>query len=67
MTVDEDLTTRDSHAILEETRHRLYHAMPRLSIINVHADPCGHNGADPHDRTSHHIQPALDGQPEPAH
>jgi cation diffusion facilitator family transporter len=57
VTVDEELPTRESHRILEEVRHALFHAQPRLAVINVHADPCGHGGADPHSPTAHHAQP----------
>ncbi len=52
--VDEDLPTRESHRIVEEVRHALFHAQPRLASINVHVDPCGHNGHDPHELTAHH-------------
>lgn len=54
VTVDETLSTRESHAIVEEVRHQLYHALPRLGIITVHVDPCGHGGEDPHRLTAHH-------------
>ena len=54
ITVDEDLPTRESHRIVEAVRHTLYHEAPRLSVINVHVDPCGHGGADPHAATAHH-------------
>jgi cation diffusion facilitator family transporter len=54
VTVDETLSTRESHAIAEEVRHQLYHALPRLGIITVHVDPCGHSGEDPHRMTAHH-------------
>ncbi len=54
VTVDEDLPTRESHRILEDVRHGLFHAQPRLAVINVHADPCGHGGVDPHEATAHH-------------
>ncbi len=53
-TVDEELPTRESHRILEEVRHALFHAQPRLAVINVHADPCDHGSADPHALTAHH-------------
>jgi cation diffusion facilitator family transporter len=53
-TVDETLPTRASHAIAEEVRHHLFHTFPRLSLITVHVDPCGHSGDDPHHRTAHH-------------
>ncbi|MFL5733360.1 MAG: cation diffusion facilitator family transporter [Chloroflexia bacterium] len=54
VTVDEDLSTRESHRILEEVRHLLLHKVPKLAVVNVHADPCGHSGEDPHELTAHH-------------
>jgi cation diffusion facilitator family transporter len=54
ITVDEDLPTRESHRIAEEVRHQLFHALPRLAVITVHVDPCGHGGEDPHQLTAHH-------------
>jgi hypothetical protein len=35
-------------------RHQLFHALPRLGVVTVHADPCGHSGGDPHHLTAHH-------------
>jgi cation diffusion facilitator family transporter len=52
--VDEDLPTRESHRIAEEVRHALFHAQPRLVDVNIHIDPCGHGGDDPHHLTAHH-------------
>ncbi|HWQ13027.1 MAG TPA: cation diffusion facilitator family transporter [Roseiflexaceae bacterium] len=52
--VDEDLTTRDSHAIAEEVRHALLHGQQYLSGVHVHVNPCGHSGADPHAALAHH-------------
>lgn len=52
--VNEDLTTRESHLITEEVRHKLFHAQPRLAGINIHVDPCGHGGGDAHSITAHH-------------
>ena len=58
--VDEDLPTRASHQIAEEVRHTLFHEQPRLEVIHVHVDPCGHGVPDPHATTSHHeSQPAA--------
>jgi cation diffusion facilitator family transporter len=57
--VDEDLSVRAGHAISEEVRHALFHALPHLALVNVHADPCGHGGTLAHERTAHHDQPAL--------
>lgn len=54
ITVDEDLPTRESHRIVEEVRHALFHAQPKLAVVNVHADPCGHSGETAHDLTAHH-------------
>jgi cation diffusion facilitator family transporter len=59
VTVDEALTTRASHAIAEEVRHQLFHALPRLGLITVHVDPCGHGGDDPHRLTAHHTAPSV--------
>ncbi|HEU5326559.1 MAG TPA: cation diffusion facilitator family transporter [Thermomicrobiales bacterium] len=55
--VDEDLPTWQSHQIVEEVRHALFHAESRLETINIHVDPCGHGGHDPHALTAHHAQP----------
>ena len=52
--VDEDLPTRESHAIGEAVRHALFHALPRLAVVMVHVDPCGHGGTDPHAAVAHH-------------
>jgi len=62
ITVDEDLPTKESHRITEEVRHALFHAQPKLVVVNVHVDPCGHGGEDPHSLTAHHREPsAVDG------
>ncbi|CAN5375357.1 cation diffusion facilitator family transporter [soil metagenome] len=52
--VDEDLSTRESHQLAEQVRHRLFHAQPKLASIIVHVDPCGHSGGDLHRGTAHH-------------
>lgn len=57
--VDEDLSTRASHAITEALRHALLHDQPQLSLVNVHVDPCGHSGSDPHAALAHHDQQAI--------
>ena len=59
ITVDEDLPTRESHRIAEEVRHALFHAQPRLAEVNIHVDPCGHSGDDPHSINAHHVQQQL--------
>lgn len=55
--VDEDLPTHASHRLAEEV-HALFHALPRLAVVNVHTDPCGHSGRDHHASTAHHRVPA---------
>jgi cation diffusion facilitator family transporter len=54
ITVDEDLPTRESHRIAEQVRHELFHALPKLSVVTVHVDPCGHSGEDAHEINAHH-------------
>ena len=54
ITVDEDLSTRDSHRITEAVRHALFHKLPKLAEVHVHVDPCGHSADDPHALTAHH-------------
>ena len=57
--VDANLSTAASHAIAEEIRHALFHALPRLREMIVHVDPWTQPGADPllyHTITAHHAQ-----------
>lgn len=56
ISVDEDLPTRESHYIGEEVRHALLHAQPKLSVVSVHIDPCGHGGEDAHSLVGHHLK-----------
>jgi len=55
ITVDCQITTCESHQIVETVRHRLFHTMPALVDATVHVDPCqcGRCG-DPH-LTAHHV------------
>lgn len=53
--VDCDLPTLHSHAIAESVRHAIFHAVPRISDVIVHVDPCTHALADPHEVTSGHL------------
>jgi divalent metal cation (Fe/Co/Zn/Cd) transporter len=62
ITVDEDLSTRESHRIVEEVRHALFHKIPKLAEVHVHVDPCGHSAEDPHQLTAHHTRPALSSE-----
>ncbi len=52
--VNEDLPTWESHAIVERVRRDIFHGVPRVGSILVHADPCGHAGVDRHQGTLHH-------------
>ena len=54
ITVDGDLTLAAAHRIAEDARHRLLHDVPRLASAIIHADPCGHDGVDPHADLDHH-------------
>jgi cation diffusion facilitator family transporter len=54
ITVDGDLPLSAAHRIAEDARHRLLHDIPRLTSAIIHADPCGHDGVDPHADLDHH-------------
>jgi cation diffusion facilitator family transporter len=67
VTVDQNLTVGDGHAIAERARHALLHEVPHLSSALIHADPCGHDGRDPHADVAHHdAVAAKPAQPETA-
>jgi cation diffusion facilitator family transporter len=53
--VDCDLSTISSHGIAEGVRHGIFHAVPKISDVIVHVDPCGHTVADPHKTTRQHM------------
>jgi len=46
ITVDEDLSTWESHELAEQTRHVLFDAYPRMESVLAHVDPCGHGNHD---------------------
>ena len=52
--VDEDLSVRQGHDVAEAVRHDLLHSVRHLDDIDVHVDPCGHHGTDPHANANHH-------------
>jgi cation diffusion facilitator family transporter len=54
ITVDGDLSLSAAHGIAEAGRHSLLHDIPRLTSAIIHADPCGHDGVDPHAGLKHH-------------
>lgn len=57
--VDGSLPLVRAHAIAEEIRHRVAHALPAVHAVDVHLDPAG--DPDAHQSTSHHFGPS----PEP--
>lgn len=54
VTVNEELTTRESHAVAEDVRHALLHAESKLATVVIHVDPCGHTGGEAHVTAGHH-------------
>lgn len=52
--VDPHLTTVEGHAIAEEARHALFHAIPYLAEATVHVDPYAPTPEHHHERTLHH-------------
>ena len=59
VTVDQELTVAEGHEIAERARHALLHEVPHLSSALIHADPCAHDGSDPHADLAHHDRPAT--------
>ena len=55
---DADLTVAEAHAIAEEAEHALLHALPRLTRVLIHTNPCGHSGDPSHDLIAHHLTPS---------
>ena len=55
--VDRTLDLGATHDILEEARHRLLHAIPRLTDVVLHANPAGCHHA--HEMVSHHDKRSL--------
>jgi cation diffusion facilitator family transporter len=54
--VDHRLSVVDAHGIAVAAEHRLIHAVPRLTVAFVHADPEAHAGTDHHEPVAHHRQ-----------
>ena len=52
--VDPSLSTVASHAIAEDLRHTLLHALPALRDALVHIDPAGETADHYHETTWHH-------------
>jgi cation diffusion facilitator family transporter len=64
ISVDGDLPLTAAHRITEDARHHLLHDVPRLASAIIHADPCGHDGVDPHADLEHHDRRPGDGGPD---
>jgi cation diffusion facilitator family transporter len=59
--VDSELSIVAAHAIAVAAEHRLIHAVPRLTVAFVHADPRPHAGTDHHEPVAHHRRDAAAG------
>ncbi|SRR5581483_8853826 len=57
---DADLPLKEAHGVAERARHAMLHAVPKLSSVTVHVDPCTRDGSDPHADLAHH-----DGRAQP--
>jgi cation diffusion facilitator family transporter len=57
---DCEVSLRDAHEIAEDARHRMLHAVPKLTSVTVHVDPCEHDGGDSHAAVAHHDRSHLD-------
>jgi cation diffusion facilitator family transporter len=55
ITVNCQLTTRDSHQIAENVRHTLFHELPALAEITIHVDPCECDIMVDYHPTAHHM------------
>jgi cation diffusion facilitator family transporter len=51
---DADLTLGEAHQVAERARHNMLHAVPKLTSVTVHVDPCEHDGRDYHAELAHH-------------
>ena len=54
---DADLSLGEAHQVAERARHEMLHAVPKLSSVTVHVDPCEHDGRDHHAELAHHDRP----------
>jgi cation diffusion facilitator family transporter len=51
---DADLTLSQAHSVAERARHKMLHAVPKLSSVTVHVDPSERDGRDYHAELAHH-------------
>jgi cation diffusion facilitator family transporter len=61
ITVNCSLPTVTSHAIAENVRHALFHALPALAEVTVHVDPCECDETLDYHPAAHHHAGALPG------
>jgi cation diffusion facilitator family transporter len=54
ITVANDLSVGQGHALGEQVRHSLLHAVPNVDDVQVHVDPHVTHGNDPHAMVAHH-------------
>jgi cation diffusion facilitator family transporter len=52
--VDPDLPLRAAHAIGEQVRHAIFHAVAGVAAVDLHLDPAGVDEHDSHGETLHH-------------
>lgn len=55
VTVDRELSVAEGHRIAEDVEQSMIRAVPKLSTVIVHVDPCAHDGSQSHE-VSHHPQ-----------
>lgn len=61
ITVNCQQTTLQSHFIVEEVRHQLFHKLPALVEVTIHTDPCECDETIDYHPTKHHsFVPAAD-------
>jgi cation diffusion facilitator family transporter len=58
---DAELHLGDAHAIGEDARHAMLHAVPKLAGVTVHVDPVHADGHDAHAGLAHHDSHAPTG------
>jgi len=57
ITVDCEMSTRESHQIAENVRHKLFHDLPALVEFTVHVDPCECDKEVDYHPSAHHKTP----------
>jgi cation diffusion facilitator family transporter len=56
VSVDPELPLARAHELGEQVRHRIFHAVPGVSAVDVHLDPAGLDEAASHAETLHHTR-----------